>query len=123
MAAREDHSCSRRYLSASVLITAAVMASAGAASNASMAAITGHSGPGRAVAQRDPATRWLHSLTDAARRLHGQNIATIGRQLCSLPADEPADRTPPAPVISSAACQAHFNPQLIDLPPPPAASA
>ena len=123
MIAREEKSSGPRYLSASVLITAAVMASAGAATNVSAAAITAQGRCGRAVAQREPAARWLHSLTDAARRLHGQNIAAIGRQLCALPADEPADRTQPAPAAGTVICRTHFIPQLIDLPPPATASA
>ena len=118
MFTHEDSNRGPRYLSAAVLITAAVMVS-----NMLAATIITHTEPGRAIAQRDSASRWLHSLTDAARRLHGQNIAAIGRQLCTLPADELADRMRPAPVTSTISGQTHFNPQLIDLPPPAAATA
>lgn len=118
MSTLEDSSCGPRYLSAAVLITAAVMAS-----NMLAATIITHTEPGRAIAQRESASRWLHSLANAARRLHGQNIAAIGRQLCTLPAVELADRVRPAPVASTFSGQVHFNPQLIDLPPPALATA
>ena len=106
------------YLPTPVLLAVAMVMSSGNVPRIATATVSGISGPTRATAQRDPAAKWLSTLTEAARRMHGQPPAVIRQSLCPIQVPLLTDLLPRTDRDDVMGVHTVMGLHLLDLPPP-----